>query len=141
MAYADMITKIQTDFEASIGATYPTLYQNEDEQDFAKPNGGVWIRLTIKPADSQTIAVGNEVEFRMPLVMIAQVFAPAFSKLATMNAVVKLIQDQFAYKDLSVGDTEGTVVSFQEPTVVDVGRDRGQYQINVSVRAETDFFV
>lgn len=140
MAYADMIKAIQDDWEASIGVVYPTQYANEDEQDWTKPNDGVWIRLTIKPANSQTIAVGNKVEYRMPIVMIAQVFAPIGSKDADTNAVVKEVHDQYAYEDLIVGDAEGTVVQFAEPSVADVGRDRGQYQTNISCRGEVDFF-
>lgn len=140
MAYAEMVTAIQNDWESSIGASYPTMYQNEDEQDFSKPNDGVWIRLTIKPANSQTIAVGSEVEYRMPVVVLAQVFAPIGSKIADTNAVVELVHDQYAYEDLNVGDTEGTVVQFAEPSVADVGRERGVYQTNISIRAEVDYF-
>lgn len=140
MAYAEMVTKIQTDWETAIGSTYPTMYQNEDEQDFSKPNNGIWIRLTVKPADSFTVAVGSEVEYRMPIVILAQVFAPIGSKIVNSNAVVKLIHDQYAYRDLNIGDTEGTVVKFAEPSVQDIGRDRGIYQTNISVRGEVDYF-
>lgn len=142
MAYAEMIAKIQSDWESSIGATYPTMYQNEDEQDFVKPNNGVWIRLTIKPANSLTTAVGNKVEYDMPIVVIAQVFSPRFSKIANANAVVKLVHDRYAYEDLVVGDAEGTVVKFKGVSVADVGTgtSRGIYQININTSAEVSFF-
>jgi hypothetical protein len=138
MAYFEIINKIQDKVD-TVMSGYTIQHMNQGQGNFTKPQNSKWIRCTIKPGGSATVCIGSQKRYRMPGVVILQIFVPIGTDDTVLNTAVGIAMLGFAYIDLAVGDSEGHIVKFVAPYPTDIGRVGGEYQINVTLPFQVDF--
>ena len=136
MAYSDIDAFIDAKTASLLGGSYSIQYDNEEG--FDKPNDAVYLRSFIRQAPSTPIAFGNGVRYRLNGTLEFQVLGPIGTDKIEVNAAVDAIIAAYEYKKYAVGDTEGSVIRFQNPSPVPVGRNNGIYQVNVAIRFWVD---
>lgn len=129
MAFQATMKKIRDDIDVKLSAY---TIEHENQQNFTKPDNGLWIRATVKTAGSVTVCIAGKNTFRTPGFIDFQVFVPVGTDTETMDGAVEDIIQAYDYVDVIVGDAEGTVVKFDRaPDPTTLGRVGGQYQKNV----------
>jgi len=138
MGYSAMIEAIKARVDSELGGTYQI--QHDNELGFEKPDNAVWIRASIRPAGGETVCISTKNTFRISGILDLAVFGPLGSDEESVNDAVELAINAFDYARINVGDTEGTIVKFDAapyPNVI--GRNSGEYQVNVTQPWRTDF--
>jgi len=119
---------IRSAFKAGIADanSLPTLYDNQNEDTFDKPDNAMWCRLSIKDGEARQIAAGGSGgnTYRRPGVMIAQLFSPVGVGDKAQRAMVEKIEAVFRCVTV-------TGVRFSTPTPRIVGRIGDEWQVNV----------
>jgi len=137
MGLSAMIDAINTKAD-----TVMTAYsiEHENELGFTKPDNAVWVRTSIRPAPAVTVCISAKNTFRQPGFLDIQIFGPIGTDLSAINDAAEIAVNGFAYTNINVGDSEGTIVKFDMapyPTII--GRDGGEYQVNVTCPFRADF--
>jgi len=138
MGYSAMIEAIKTRVDTELGGTYQI--QHDNALGFEKPDNTVWIRASIRPAGGETVCISAKNTYRLSGILDLAVFGPLGSNEQDVNDAVELAIKAFDYARINVGDAEGTIVKFDAapyPTVV--GRNSGEYQVNVTQPWRADF--
>lgn len=114
---------------------YPLAYDNVDVETLeVYKRRKMWIRAKIVYAENMQMDIGDDTKrFRIPGVIMFQIFVP---------------ENEGTGKGIQVADEIGgnfrcltaSSVTYKTPSVKNVGRDRGWYQINVSCPFYYDFY-
>jgi len=106
-----------------------TLYDNQDEGTFDKPDNAMWCRLSIRDGDNNQVATGGSGgnTFRRSGVMIAQLFSPLGLGDKDQREMAGKIEAVFRCTTISS-------VKFRTPDMNTVGRTQGgdEWQVNVT---------
>ena len=138
MGYSAMIEAIKTDVDTKLGGTYSI--QHDNQRAFQKPDNGVWIRASVRPAGANTVCISKKNTYRQDGFLDLQVNGAFGSNEQTVNDAVEACIKTYDYVNINVGDAEGTIVKFDMapyPTVI--GRAAGEYQVNVTCPYRADF--
>jgi hypothetical protein len=107
----------------TIKSTLPTQYDNDGS--FERPESAPWCRFTILQGDTAQVTAGGSKRFRQPGVAIAQVFVPAGEgdkRALELADAIKL-----AFRSVTAAG-----VIYRSPSVQNMGRRDGEWQVNVS---------
>ena len=137
MGYSAMVEAIKTKIDAVLTAY---SVEHDNEIGFSKPDNTVWARAVVRPAPAVTVCIGAQKTYRQTGILDVQVFGPLGSDESAVNNAVEIVIKGFDYVNINVGDAEGTIVKFDfapYPTVI--GRNGGEYQVNVTCPFRADF--
>ena len=131
MAYSDIDAWIDAKVDILLGGSYSIQYDNEEK--FAKPDGEIYLRSFIRYTPSTPRSFGDGVTYTLNGTLEFQVIGILGEDKSAVNAAVDDIIAAFEYLRDNVGDPEGSVVRFQNPSSIPVGRVNGRYQVNVTI--------
>jgi len=131
MAYSDIDAAIDAKTVTLLGGSYSIQYDNEEA--FAKPDDAVYLRSFIRQQQSTPVAFGDGVRYRLNGTLEFQVIGILGEDKIEVNAAVDDIIAAYQYLKFNVGDPEGSVIRFQNPSPIPVGRVGGTYQVNVAI--------
>lgn len=102
---------------------YDTQYDNQ--ADFTPPRDKLWIRWTVRIADSRQIDICSNPRTRTTGIAIAQIFG-----LLSKGDKDVLIAADFVKSKFRLSTIDGVV--YEEPTITTVGVREGRWQVNVT---------
>ena len=137
MGFSAMVEAIKTQVDTDLGGSYSINHDNSSG--FTKPQNAVWIGCSVKTGEAFTVCIGANNTRRQPGIVDLQVFGPIGTDVSDVNDAVEAALEAFAYIDINVGDAEGTIVKFQAPYPTIIGRNGGEYQVNVTMPWQADF--
>jgi hypothetical protein len=107
----------------TIMSALPTQYDNDAS--FDRPVGAPWCRFTVLQGDTRQVSCGGAKRFRLPGVAVAQLFIPIGEG---DKRGLELADDvNVAFRSLTASG-----VKFMSPSVQNMGRQEGEWQLNVS---------
>jgi len=107
----------------TIKSALPTQYDNDGS--FTRPKGAPWCRFTVLQGETAQVTAGGFKRFRQPGVAIAQLFMPlgeGDKRGLELADAVKL-----AFRSVTAAG-----VIYRSPSVQNMGRQEGEWQLNVS---------
>jgi len=133
MAFSDIDAYIDAKVASELGGSYAIQYDNEEA--FTKPDAAVYLRAFSRygVSDPRGIESGAGVRYTLMGTLEFQVIGFLGEDKSDVNAAVNAIIAAFAYKKFNVGDAENSVIRFQNPSPLPVGRVNGRYQVNVPI--------
>lgn len=140
MGFSAMVEAIKSQVDTVLGSGGAGYDINHDNApDFTKPQNTVWIGCAIRTAAAFTVCIGTKNTWRQPGILDLQFFGPIGTNVSDVNDAVEIALEAFDYIDINVGDAEGTIVKFIAPYPTIIGRNGGEYQVNVTGPWEADF--
>lgn len=96
-----------------------------DNQDVDSKQQDIWCRVNIRPGESIQADLGANKRFRVPGIMIVQIFNRTGLGTRAINVIVDRINGFF--RAITVGG-----VTYQTPSVTHLGANKGWYQVNIA---------
>ena len=125
MGYESLFNTIRKKFEDEVKDVQGYHVQYDDQEGFNKPDFAKWMRVSIRPSETNQATLGEQKKFRRRGVMIIQIFTPSGEGDESALEVADVIDT--AFKSVTADG-----VTYQTPYIEVVGRNDNYWQINVT---------